>query len=241
MGAGYSVKARGNASAEIYIYEDVGESWFGGVTAKQFATDLKDLGAVQNIDVRINSAGGDVFDGLAIYRLLVDHPARVVAFVDGMAASIASVIAMAADEIRINAAGFIMVHDAWGVSIGNAAEMRQMADLLETTSGSITDVYVARTKNARTQVRAWMEDETWFTGAEAVEAGFAGVLDELKVAAHVDLSGKKFKRLPAALSAKAAPAVEPGDTVVRPRYQAATDTLTLMRARMRAAQGSRSA
>lgn len=233
MGAGYNVKAKGNASAEIYIYEDVGEGWYGGVTAKQFAKDLKDLGSVANIDVRINSAGGDVFDGLAIYRLLVDHPARVVSYVDGMAASIASVIAMAGDEIRINAAGFMMIHDAWGVAVGNSADMRTMADLLETTSGSITDVYAARTKNARPQLRTWMEDETWFTGQEAVDAGFADEMDQLKVAAHVDLSGKKFRHLPSALAAKVNDTPPPA-SVVRPRYDAATDAITLMRARMRA-------
>src|ERR1044072_9600498 len=101
MGAGFSIKAKGNSEAEILIYEDVGEGWFGGVTAKQFAEDLKALGKVDTINLRINSAGGDVFDGLAIYRRLVDHPARVITHIDGLAASIASVIAMSGNEIRI--------------------------------------------------------------------------------------------------------------------------------------------
>src|SRR6478609_6695251 len=118
MGAGYSIKAKGTTAGEIYIYEDVGDSWFGGVTAKQFAADLKELGPVQTLDVRINSGGGDVFDGLAIYRQLVDHPAKVVSHIDGFAASIASIIAMAGDEIRISEAGFVMIHDAWGVAVG---------------------------------------------------------------------------------------------------------------------------
>lgn len=229
MGAGYSVKAKGNASAEIYIYEDVGEGWFGGVTAKQFAADLKALGSVQTIDVRINSAGGDVFDGLAIYRQLVDHPAKVVSHIDGFAASIASIIAMAGDEIRISEAGFVMIHDAWGIAVGNSADMRQMADVLETTSGSLTDVYVARTSRDRSQVRSWMEAETWFTGAEAVENGFADTMDaNLKVAAKFDAAKHKFRHAPAAL-VQTAPAND--STLLRPNLTAATDLISRMKAR----------
>jgi ATP-dependent Clp protease protease subunit len=167
MGAGFSIKAKANQEADVYIYEDVGAGWFGGVTAKQFADDLKAIGSVSTINLRINSAGGDVFDGLAIYRLLVDHKAKVITYIDGLAASIASVIACAGDEINVSEAGFVMIHDAWGVSMGNAADMRRMADLLDTTSGSIADVYVARTKNSAKSVRDWMAGETWFTGKEA--------------------------------------------------------------------------
>ena len=112
MGAGFSVKAKAGDEAEILIYEDVGEGWFGGVTAKQFADELKALGSVKTINLRLNSAGGDVFDGLAIYRRLVDHPAKIVSHIDGLAASIASVIAMAGDEIRISESGFLMIHNA---------------------------------------------------------------------------------------------------------------------------------
>lgn len=226
MGAGYSIKAKGNASAEIYIYEDVGEGWFGGVSAKQFAMDLKGLGSVQTIDVRINSGGGDVFDGLAIYRQLVDHPARVVAHIDGLAASIASVIAMAGDEIRISQAGFVMIHDAWGLAVGNAGDMRQMADVLETTSGSITDVYVARTRQDRGDIRNWMEAETWFTGAEAVDNGFADSMDEnLKVAARFDPGKHKYRHTPAAL------VTAPETSGARPLYDTASDTIARMKAR----------
>ncbi len=229
MGLGYSIKAKGSSSAEIYIYEDVGDSWYGGVTAAQFAKDLRALGSVDTIDVRINSAGGDVFDGLSIYRLLVDHPARKVMHIDGLAASIASVIAMAGDEIRISEAAFVMIHDAWGVSIGNAAEMRRMADLLDTTSGSITDVYAARTKQGRAQLREWMKDERWFTGAEAITYGFADQMDEnLKVAARFDPKQHKFLHAPAALLAAAEEAA-----AASPRLAAAKDTINLMRARMR--------
>lgn len=229
MGLGYSLKAKADSSAEIYIYEDVGESWWGGVTAGQFAQDLKALGAVTTIDLHINSAGGDVFDGVAIYSLLNNHPAKVIAHIDGLAASIASVIAMAGDEIRISQAAFVMIHDAWGVSIGNAIDMRRMADLLDTTSGQITDVYAARTKQGRAQLREWMQAETWFTGAEAVANGFADAMDEnLKIAARFDPKHHKFAHAPAELIAAAQAAAS-----AAPALQAAKDTLNTMRSRMR--------
>lgn len=175
MGQGYRISAKAN-EADVLIYEDVGDSWFGGVSAKQFADDLKALGKVDTINLRLNSAGGDVFDGLAIYRQLVDHPARVITHIDGIAASIASVIAMAGTEIRIAEAGFLMIHDAWGMQMGNADDMRRMADLLHTTTGSIADVYKARTPNTPAQIKAWMAAETWFTAAEAIDNGFASVI-----------------------------------------------------------------
>jgi ATP-dependent Clp protease protease subunit len=201
MGAGYSITAKANAEADIFIYEDVGEGWFGGVSAKQFAKDIKALGGVQTINLHLNSAGGDVFDGFAIYRQLVDHKARVVTHIDGLAASIASVIAMAGNEIKIAEAGFLMIHDAWGMSVGNADDMRKMAETLETTSGAIADVYTSRTKNKAEKVRDWMREETWFTGADAVKEGFADqVMENMKVAAKLDPSRHKYRHLPAALA-----------------------------------------
>lgn len=194
MGNGYSIRARGNASAEIYIYEDVGEGWFGGVSAKQFAVDLKALGAIQNIDLRINSYGGEVFDGLAIYRQLVEHPARVVAHIDGVAASIASVIAMAADEIRIAEAGFIMIHPAQGGVLGCASDMRDMADLLDKITSSIINVYDRRTSADVGQITEWVAKDTWFTASEALAAGFADVVDEnMLLVARVDRAAHQEK------------------------------------------------
>lgn len=200
MGAGYQMLAKANAAAEIYIYEDVGESWWGGVTASQFAADLKALGDVRTIDLRINSYGGDVFDGVAIYRQLVDHAARVVAHIDGIAASIASVIAMAGDEIRISETGFVMIHNAAGACFGMADDMRKVADLLDTVSGAIADVYAARTGNARDQVLGWMDAETWFTGPDALANKFADQMDaNLKVAAYADAGAHQFTQAPAGI------------------------------------------
>lgn len=203
MAKGYSIKAKGNAEAEIFLYGDVGGGgWFSdGVTAKQFADDLKAAGKVDTIHLRINSYGGDVFDGLAIYRQLVDHKAKVIAHVDGIAASIASIIAMSADEIEISESGFLMIHDAWGVAIGTADDMRTTAGLLDVTTASLTEVYVSRTRNSTERVREWMVAETWFTGAEAVEHGFADrMAANMRVAAKFDPSRHKFRHAPAALS-----------------------------------------
>lgn len=184
MGAGFSIKAKGAKAGEILIYEDVGAGWFGGVSAKQFADDLKALGTIDTLDVRIASYGGDVIDGLAIYRTLAEHPARVVVHIDSTAASIASVIAMAGNERVIAEAGSLMIHDAWTVAAGNAQDMRRMADQLESTSAQIADIYAARTGNSSTQVKAWMSETKWFYGQEAVDAKFAdAVAQNVRMAA----------------------------------------------------------
>lgn len=213
MGAGYSIKAKAD-KAEVYLYEDVGEGWFGGVSAKQFADDLKSLGAVSQIDLRINSYGGEVFDGFAIYNQLKEHSAKVVSHVDGIAASIASVIAMAGDEILIAEAGFMMIHNAQGLAIGDARDMRQMADTLDTVTGSIADVYVARTGRGQGEVRDWMDDETWMTAADCVERGFAdSMVENMRVAAHATMSDRhKFTKVPEQLVGRAP--LKPGTVVL---------------------------
>lgn len=201
IAAGYSIKAKGT-EAEIMLYGDVGDSWFGGVTAKQFADDLKALGKVDTINLRINSPGGDVFQGLTIYRLLVDHKARVIVHIDGLAASIASVIAMAGDEIHISESAFLMIHNAWGLALGSAEDMRTMADLLDKTTASIRDVYVARTGKTADEITAWMNAETWFTAADALENGFATeVAANMRLAAKFDPAiHRGLKHPPAALA-----------------------------------------
>lgn len=231
MGKGYSMKAAGAATAEILIYEDVGESWFGGVSAKQFAVDLKALGKVSTINLRINSFGGDVFDGLAIYRQLVDHPATVVAHIDGIAASIASVIAMAGSEIRIAEAGEIMIHDAWGVAIGPAADLRAMADRLQAVSSSIADVYCARTGQSKDQVQSWMAAETTFQSADCINYRFADmVMPNMRVAAKGQLSAKHWRRAATLASATSIPHQLNAEIEINKRRQASLLLATQMRA-----------
>lgn len=216
MGQGFNIKAKAS-SADIFIYEDVGEL-FGGVTAKQFAADLKSAGSVSVINLHISSLGGDVPDGLAIHRQLVEHPAKVTSFVDGWAASIASVIAMAGEKIKISEAGAIMIHNAFGLTLGDEQDHLERAAILGAHTGSIANVYAGRTGNKVDKIRAWMAEEKWFYGKDAVANGFADeVMENLKVAAHFEVSKHKFKHTPAALS-------------TRPLYDAAASEVARMRA-----------
>lgn len=197
---GYRMVNRGNGRGEIYLYGTIGDSfWSEGISAKKFADDLKALGKVDAIDLRINSEGGDVFAAKAMYSLLVDHPAEVTTHIDGLAASAASYVAMAGNKIKIAEAAFLMIHNASTIVRGNAKEMRRKADLIETVDASIREVYAARTGQDLAQIRDWMNEETWFEGEEAVDAGFADTLVEnLKVAASV-ADPAVFKHLPSAL------------------------------------------
>jgi ATP-dependent Clp protease protease subunit len=175
---------------EIYLYDVVGDDWWGdGVTDKSFAAALASLGKVDRIQLRINSEGGDVFQGFAIYNQLQRHPAHIEAHVDGLAASIASVILMAADEIHVADNARIMIHDPWGVAMGTADEMRQRADLLDSIKTSIVNTYVARTGLDAGRVVDLMSAETWMTAREALDNGFADVVTEpVRAAACYDLS-----------------------------------------------------
>lgn len=195
----YRMIAKGER-AEIYLYGVVGGDWFGdGVTAKQFADDLKALGSVSTIDLRINSEGGDVFAGKAMYTLLVEHKAKVISHIDGLAASAASFIAMAGNEIEIAEGAFMMIHNAWTFALGNAEELRRSANLLDTVDASMVDVYAGRTKQSAGDIKKWMAEETWWTGKQCVEKGFADrVVENLKVAASVS-DPKRYRNLPTAL------------------------------------------
>jgi ATP-dependent protease ClpP protease subunit len=156
-------------TAAIYLYEEIG---YWGVTAQDFVRDLMGL-RVANIIVHINSPGGDVFDGLAIFHALRDHPANVEVRVDGLAASAASFIAMAGDTVVCQRNAQMMIHDASGICIGNAADMQEMVDLLDRCSDNIADIYAQRAGGTTAQWRTAMQAETWYTGLEAVAAGLA--------------------------------------------------------------------
>jgi ATP-dependent Clp protease protease subunit len=199
MPAGYRMSAKGDRG-EIFLYGVIGSSWFEeSISAAQFKDDLKALGDVKNIDVHINSEGGDVADGVAIYALLNNHKANIVMHVDGLAASSASLIAMAGDEIRIGENAMMMIHNPWTIAMGNAADLRKAAEILDVASGAMLETYVARTGQAKDKIKKWMDEETWFSGKEALENGFADtVVENMKVAAC--LSDQKiysrYKNLP---------------------------------------------
>ncbi len=163
------VRALDRDTAEILIYDVIGFE----LTAKEFAQEVKDLGDVSQINVRINSPGGDIFDGMAIYNILFRHPAKIIVDVDGIAASIASVIAMAGDEIRMAKSSMMMLHRAWGVVVGHADDMVTMAAVLVKLDGQIADVYAQRSRNSSKRMHEIMAAETWLTAGEAVAAGLA--------------------------------------------------------------------
>ena len=171
------VKAASEDAASINIYEVIGEDpWTGGgMTVKRVDGILRSIGN-RDVIVNINSPGGDVFEGIAIYNRLREHQANVNVKVLGLAASAASIIAMAGDTIEIGASSFIMIHNAWVLAVGNRHDMREVADFLEPFDRALADVYVARTGQSLEDVQAAMDAETWFNGSTAVELGYADTL-----------------------------------------------------------------
>lgn len=159
--------------AEVWIYGAIGSDWDpDDVTAGSFVQQLRDITAPA-IDLHINSPGGLVFDGIAIYSALKNHAATVDVSVDGIAASAASFIAMAGDSVAVEKPAKLMIHDAGGLVIGNAADMRQMADLLDELSDTIAAIYADRAGTPAAKWREAMRAETWYSAAEAVKAGLA--------------------------------------------------------------------
>jgi len=199
----YQIKALATGHAEIVIYDEIG---YWGKSASDFIAELNALKDVSQIDLRINSPGGDVFDGHAIYNLLRSHPANVTAYIDGIAASIASIIMLAADEIVMPANALVMIHDPVVAAAGDAASLRKAADVLEKLRGILLSAYVARTGADEATVSAWMAEETWFTADEAYASGLADtLLEPVKAAAVFD--SRKFSNAPrAALTNLMAPA-----------------------------------
>lgn len=174
-------------NATLTIYGDVSDvSWWGDeVTPKQFQ---KELEAVQgDIDICINSGGGDVFAGMAIYSMLKRHEGHKTVYIDGLAASIASVIAMAGDTIIMPENAMMMIHNAWSCAGGDKAKLRKIADELEKIDGMIAGVYAARGTRDAEDYAAMMENETWFTAQEAMEAGLIDSIGEaINIAASID-------------------------------------------------------
>ncbi|MVA98855.1 Clp protease ClpP [Nitratireductor sp. CAU 1489] len=163
----------------ISMYDFIGEDFWtgGGVTANRIRAALQKIGK-NDVVVKLNSPGGDMFEGIAIYNLLREHPAKVTVKVMGWAASAASIIAMAGDEIKMGLGTFMMVHNAWGMVIGNKHEMREVAAMFDGFDSAIVDIYEARTGMNRKGIEALMDAETFMGPTEAIDRGFADVLDE---------------------------------------------------------------
>lgn len=174
----YAMKKDGERG-EIAIYDVIGSNWFDeGVTAKQFVKDLKALGKVKAIDVRINSPGGSVFEGYAIYNALKQHTATIDVHIDGMAFSMGSVIAMAGDSITMAPTAMMMVHNPQGGIYGDMDDIIAYADMMQKVAGQIADMYAQRTGKSVEDVREIMAAETWFTPEEALDAGFITAIAE---------------------------------------------------------------
>ncbi|MFU7263366.1 head maturation protease, ClpP-related [Pseudomonas aeruginosa] len=164
-----------NPDSTITIYEPIGYDWWTGegVTAKRIAGALRAIGSDVDVTVNINSPGGDVFEGLAIYNLLREHKGKVTVNIIGLAASAASFIAMAGDEIRIGRAAFLMIHNAWLIAMGNRNDLREIADWLEPFDMTLADIYAQRTGIDIDDIVKQMDAETWIGGREAVDKGWA--------------------------------------------------------------------
>lgn len=165
----YSIKALAGNAAALTIFDDIGAF---GVTATQFIQDIANLGSIQNLTIQINSQGGSVQDGVAIYNAIKQHPARVTVEINGWALSISSFIAMAGDRICMASNGLLMLHNPWISAAGDAAELRKTADVLDKTREALISGY-SRSGKSRAEIIALLDAETWFTADEALAAGFA--------------------------------------------------------------------
>lgn len=218
-------------TADVLIYDAIGaDPWGDGISPKELAAQIADLD-VDQLNVYINSPGGAAWDGLAIMNTLRRHRATVNVTIDALAASAASVIAMAGDHVTMNRGAELMVHDASGFAMGNAATMRETADVLDKLSDSYADAYAARAGGDRATWREVMQAETWFTAEEAVAAGLADEwVDAPSTGAHFDRSGFRYKAraaAPAPAITHPLPASEPGDhTTTNRKDIAMSDTLS---------------
>lgn len=201
----WEFKAQSQSEADLYLYIEIA-SWGGGYqahSAKSFKNELDDLGNVQTLNVYINSPGGDVFEGLAIYNMLKRHKAHKKVFIDGIAASISSVIAMAGDEIIMPSNSMMMIHSALSGGYGHAKDLRELADLLDKATLSYSQTYLdkAGDKLAEATLSALLGTDTWLTAQEAFDIGLCTeVVGVKQIAASInkDLFAQ-YKNVPESL------------------------------------------
>ena len=218
----YEIKAAADGeAAEVYIYAEIGEDLWGdgsSVSAREFVKDLNAISSPE-IALHLNSPGGAVFDGQAIYTALKNHPARVTTYIDGLAASIASVIALAGDSVVMAENALFMIHEPHGWASGTAEAMRTYATLLEKSGAAMRGVYEARSALTEEEVAEAMKAETWYLAEEALEAGFVDdVADNIPAAAiaRFDPKALGFKHVPPALLERLAPEGQTGDAPEAP-------------------------
>jgi len=186
----YNIQNKAGKPADVYIFDEIGTY---GITAQEFITDIKDLKDTP-INLRINSLGGDVFDGMAMYNVIKRREAKTTVYIEGIAASIATIISLGADEVVMAENSLFMIHNAWGGTMGEAKDMRKTADTLEKITGELTDIYRKKTGLSYDALAEMMDEETWLNANEALEMGFIDTIsDSIKVAAKYDVS--KFKNI----------------------------------------------
>ena len=196
----YEISAQHDGVPEIFIYDEIG---FFGVSALDLVRELRGM-TDPLIRGRINSPGGNVFEGVAIFNAFDQHPSRIEMHIDGLAASVASVIALAGDEVTISKNGFLMIHEPSGFAFGRASTMRKTADTLDKIGTSMVGTYTDNSKLDEAEVRTKMAEETWYSADEAKAAGFVDVIvgetddEEAEPTARFDLS--RFHNAPQALS-----------------------------------------
>ncbi|HAJ4933611.1 TPA: phage tail tape measure protein [Escherichia coli] len=191
----FRMQAGHQSDADIYIYDEIG---FWGVTAKQFISDLNALGDITHINLHINSPGGDVFEGIAIFNALKTHGASITVYVDGVAASMASVIAMVGNPVIMPENSFMMIHKPFGFTGGDAEDMRTYADLLDKVEAVLLPAYAQKTGKTTDEIAAMLADETWMSGAECLAQGFADqVTPAVKAMACIQSKRtEEFKKMP---------------------------------------------
>lgn len=167
--SGYKIENKQEEETTIYIYDEI--SWFG-VSAEDIVRDIISSDNKRTLNIRFNSPGGSVFGGMAIYNAIKQRKGKTISHIDGVAASIASLIALASDEVIMAGNAFFMIHEPWTIVIGPASVMREEADLLDKVGGAIVNTYMSKTKKSEEEIKAWMAAETWFSAEEAKEAGF---------------------------------------------------------------------
>ena len=191
MKSWYTIRARASGT-EVLIYDEIGAY---GVTAKGFLAELGALPGDAAIDLRLNSPGGSVFDAVAIYNALKRHAGEITVWIDGIAASAASYIAMAGDIIVMPENAFLMIHDPSGMVMGTAGDMRAMAEALEKIGASLNKGYAAKSGKSEKDIAALMAAETWFDAADALDMGFADTMSvPVRIAASFDVS--QFQNTP---------------------------------------------
>jgi ATP-dependent protease ClpP protease subunit len=213
-GRGYALAAAedGNPAPTLYLYDVLGVDFFGGIAARQVVDDLAALGEVEALDVRINSPGGDVFEAIAVYNALARFPAKVTVHVDGLAASAASLVAMAGDRTLVAENAMLMIHRPWTGVLGDAPEMRRQADILDKAWSAMLATYARRTGRRAATIEQRVADsggEWWLTAEEAVAAGLADEVVTSEKQAQV-FGLRRFCKVPARLAAASTDVTPPG-------------------------------